>query len=100
MKKLGLKIKLTFLAVLPAVIVTLVISLLIAFRIYTVMKDDAEEQLKSVAYAVREMLSAQDDGEYVVDGDTLYKGNRDLTYLNDVFHRGSIRHRTILPEQV
>ncbi|MBR5789121.1 MAG: methyl-accepting chemotaxis protein [Lachnospiraceae bacterium] len=85
MKKLGLKIKLTLLAVVPAIIVTLVISFLIALRIYLVMKDDTEEQLKSVAYAVREMLSAQDSGDYVVNGDTLYKGSRDLTYLNDVF---------------
>lgn len=85
MKKIGFRVKLIGLAAVPAILVSLIITIIAAVRINSIMLDDAEEQLKSSAYAIREMVETFDSGEFTVDGDIIKKGSTNLSFLNDTF---------------
>ena len=85
MKKLGFKAKLMALVIIPVVVISLVLSLVVFFRLKSIMLSDAEDSLKNSASAIRTMLTLATDGNYENRDGVLYKGTEDMSYVNELF---------------
>lgn len=84
MKKFGLKGKLMLLAILPTLIITIVFGVATAIRMDNAMTSSYKTSLRTAACSVRNILQEIDDGTYHVEGDALWLGPTDLSYVNTV----------------
>ena len=85
MKKIGFKSKLMALVIVPVVVISLIVSIVVFFRLKSIMISDAEDSLKNSARAIRTMLTLATDGDFTAENGVLYKGGEDMTYVNDLF---------------
>ena len=85
MKKMGFKSKLMALVIVPVVVISLIVSIVVFFRLKSIMLSDVEDSLKNSARAIRTMLTLATDGDFTAENGVLYKGGEDMTYVNDLF---------------
>lgn len=85
MKKIGFKSKLMALVIVPVIVISLIVSIVVFFRLKSIMLSDAEDSLKNSARAIRTMLTLATDGDFTAENGVLYKGGEDMTYVNDLF---------------
>ncbi|MBR0434781.1 MAG: methyl-accepting chemotaxis protein [Lachnospiraceae bacterium] len=85
MKKIGFKSKLMALVIVPVIVISLIVSIVVFFRLKSIMISDAEDSLKNSARAIRTMLTLATDGDFIAENGVLYKGGEDMSYVNDLF---------------
>lgn len=84
MLKKSFKARLMSLVLIPILIISILLTVVSSIRLTSTMEQETEDKLIASAYALREMLEAQ-DGDFTVDNDTLFLNGKDASYINDVF---------------
>ena len=83
-KKLGIMAQLVMLCVIPMIVMIAVVTMYSISKMRGMVRDTTMEGLQNLCTSVYAAYDAVDSGSYWMDGDTLYKGEYNITEHGDV----------------
>lgn len=82
--KLSMKTEILTITLLPLFILTAVLAIFSINTMRTSLQDEALDGLKDVCYSIDAAYSAVDEGDYILEGENLKKGNFDITENEEI----------------